>query len=110
MPKVAKEFVNLNGTTYIVCSGCRMPVGRQPGNPGAWAAYDDPGTPVVANGKPVLATDHLGRPAQQIISYNREAALCRDCYLEAFAKRYPEAEPPTTLIDGRVPGAQPVGR
>lgn len=85
---------------YIVCSDCRMPVGRDPMTR-EWAAFDAPAALVDTgnrddNGDPVYATVQRWK-----------VALCAPCYVKAFNVRYPGAEPPK-LYDGRVKDAKPV--
>ena len=109
--RINKELTTINGQTFLVCADCRLPMGRQPGYPSLWAAYDDPGELVFApNGKPVMCKDFLGRDAQQMVSVDQDISLCSECYLKRFKKRYPEAAPPTHLYDSRLPNAQPVVR
>ena len=105
---LAYEYVTLESArdgvpagSYIVCSKCRCLNGRQP-NVNDWAAYDKPFGATIRELDPAdrwgfhLATD--------------PAALCKACYLKAFAKAYPEAASPTTLWDGRVMIGRKVAR
>lgn len=86
---------------YIICSGCRFPIGHQP--LGDWAAYDHPGT-LVDTGR----HDDKGQAITMLVDPSEDHdALCAECYIKAFKLRYPDAVPPV-LYDGRVPGSQAV--
>lgn len=94
---MAHEFTTLNGKNYIVCQGCRMPVGTSPYT-NEWAAYD----------APAIRVDD-GTP-EGVLVPRSEVSMCLECYSVEFLKRYPGAEVPDTLWDGRVPGAKPVDK
>src|SRR5262245_39940110 len=94
---MAYEFKTINGASYLICASCGVPNSLQP-NTQDYAAYDAPDIRVDTGLK-----DEEGNPVFTTVE-QWEVALCKLCYLKAYKLRYPEAEPPTTLFDGRLKG------